>query len=176
VALAVEMLHAASLLHDDLIDDAETRRGAAAAFRRYGNVVSVMSGDFMLARVLGLLARSGSSAFTLLMSETAARICEGEVLQFQAATLETHDRRRVPPRDRGEDRGPAGDGARGRRRCSRARPSRSAPRCAASGWPTGARSRCRTTCSTCSATRPNSASPSAATCARARRRCRCSSC
>jgi octaprenyl-diphosphate synthase len=92
VALAVEMLHAASLLHDDLIDDAETRRGAAAAFRRYGNVVSVMSGDFMLARVLGLLARSGSSAFTMLMSETAARICEGEVLQFQAATLETHDR------------------------------------------------------------------------------------
>ena len=91
VALAVELLHAASLLHDDLIDDAETRRGAVAAFRRYGNVVSVMSGDFMLARVLGLLARSGSPEFTRLMSETAASICEGEVLQFQAATLETHD-------------------------------------------------------------------------------------
>ena len=91
-ALAVELLHAASLLHDDLIDDAETRRGAVAAFRRYGNVVSVMSGDFMLARVLGLLAGSGSAAFTRLMAETAARICEGEVLQFQAATLETYDR------------------------------------------------------------------------------------
>ena len=91
VALAVELLHAASLLHDDLIDDAETRRGSVAAFRRYGNVVSVMSGDFMLARVLGLLAQSGSAAFTRLMSETAAQICEGEVLQFQAATLETHD-------------------------------------------------------------------------------------
>lgn len=91
-ALAVELLHAASLLHDDLIDDAETRRGAVAAFRRYGNVVSVMSGDFMLARVLGLLAGSGSAAFTRLMAETAARICEGEVLQFQAATLETYER------------------------------------------------------------------------------------
>ncbi len=91
VALAVELLHSASLLHDDLIDDADTRRGGVAAFRRYGNVVSVMSGDFMLARVLGLLAQSGSSEFTLLMSQTAARICEGEVLQFQAATLETHD-------------------------------------------------------------------------------------
>ena len=91
VALAVELLHAASLLHDDLIDDAETRRGAVAAFRRYGNVVSVMSGDFMLARVLGLLAGSGSSEFTRLMSETAALICEGEVLQFQAATLEAYD-------------------------------------------------------------------------------------
>ncbi len=91
VALAVELLHAASLLHDDLIDDAETRRGAVAAFRRYGNVVSVMSGDFMLARVLGLLASSGSSDFTRLMSQTAALICEGEVLQFQAATLEAYD-------------------------------------------------------------------------------------
>jgi octaprenyl-diphosphate synthase len=91
VALAVELLHAASLLHDDLIDDAETRRGSVAAFRRYGNVVSVMSGDFMLARVLGLLARTASAGFTRLMSETAALICEGEVLQFQSATLETYD-------------------------------------------------------------------------------------
>ena len=88
-ALAVELLHSASLLHDDLIDDAETRRGYEAAFRHYGNVVSVMSGDYMLARVLGLLARSDAAAFTQLMSDTAARICEGEVLQFQMATLET---------------------------------------------------------------------------------------
>lgn len=87
VALAVELLHSASLLHDDLIDDADTRRGSEAAFRRYGNVVSVMSGDFMLARVLGLLARTGSADFTRLMAETAAAICEGEVLQFQVASL-----------------------------------------------------------------------------------------
>lgn len=87
VALAVELLHSASLLHDDLIDDADTRRGQEAAFRRYGNVVSVMSGDFMLARVLGLLARSGNAEFTELMSQTAAAICEGEVLQFQVASL-----------------------------------------------------------------------------------------
>lgn len=87
VALSVELLHSASLLHDDLIDDADTRRGTEAAFRRYGNVVSVMSGDFMLARVLGLLARSGSPEFTQLMADTAAAICEGEVLQFQVASL-----------------------------------------------------------------------------------------
>jgi len=90
VALSVELLHSASLLHDDLIDDANTRRGHEAAFRRYGNVVSVMSGDFMLARVLGLLARAESPPFTMLMSQTAARICEAEVLQFQMATLETY--------------------------------------------------------------------------------------
>lgn len=90
VALSVELLHSASLLHDDLIDDASTRRGHEAAFRRYGNVVSVMSGDFLLARVLGVLAASDSPAFTSLMSETAAKICEGEVLQFQMATLESY--------------------------------------------------------------------------------------
>lgn len=90
VALSVELLHSASLLHDDLIDDADTRRGSEAAFRRYGNVVSVMSGDFMLARVLRLLAASGSAEFTDLMARTAAAICEGEVLQFQVATLQDY--------------------------------------------------------------------------------------
>lgn len=90
VALAVELLHSASLLHDDLIDDADTRRGTEAAFRRYGNVVSVMSGDFMLARVLRLLAQSGSARFTELMARTAADVCEGEVLQFQVATLQDY--------------------------------------------------------------------------------------
>lgn len=88
VALAVELLHSASLLHDDLIDDADSRRGAEAAFRRYGSVVSVMSGDYLLARVLAILARSGHSGFTGLMAETAAAVCEGEVLQFQSASLQ----------------------------------------------------------------------------------------
>lgn len=88
VALSVELLHSASLLHDDLIDDSVTRRGTQAAFIRYGNVVSIMSGDFMLARVLGLLARSGNVEFIALMSRAAAALCEGEVLQFQVATLQ----------------------------------------------------------------------------------------
>jgi len=90
VALAVELLHSASLLHDDLIDDAATRRGHEAAFKRYGNVVSVMSGDYLLAKTLHLLARSESSAFTLLMAAAAAELCEGEVLQFQVAALEDY--------------------------------------------------------------------------------------
>ena len=90
VAVAVELLHSASLLHDDLIDDADTRRGREAAFKRDGNIVSVMSGDFMLAKVLGILAQTNNAQFTRLMSETASQICEGEVLQFQAASLETY--------------------------------------------------------------------------------------
>ncbi len=90
VALSVELLHSASLLHDDLIDDADTRRGREAAFRRYGNVVSVMSGDYMLAKMFELLAEANSSELIRLISHTAANICEGEVLQFQMATLETY--------------------------------------------------------------------------------------
>ncbi|MGL4610084.1 MAG: polyprenyl synthetase family protein [Trueperaceae bacterium] len=90
VALSVELLHSASLLHDDLIDDADTRRGREAAFRRYGNVVSVMSGDYMLAKMFELLAEANSSELIRLISHTAAAICEGEVLQFQMATLETY--------------------------------------------------------------------------------------
>jgi octaprenyl-diphosphate synthase len=90
VALSVELLHSASLLHDDLIDDADTRRGREAAFRRYGNVVSVMSGDYMLAKMFELLAEANSPDLIRMISYTAANICEGEVLQFQMATLETY--------------------------------------------------------------------------------------
>ncbi|WP_034407849.1 polyprenyl synthetase family protein [Deinococcus murrayi] len=86
LAVCVELLHSASLLHDDLIDDAETRRGQTAAFRRFGNVVSVMSGDFMLSRLLTLLAGlPGGPDLTRAFGEAASRICEGEVLQFQVA-------------------------------------------------------------------------------------------
>ncbi|MEF2278196.1 polyprenyl synthetase family protein [Deinococcus sp. YIM 134068] len=86
LAACVELLHSASLLHDDLIDDADTRRGQQAAFRRFGNVVSVMSGDFMLSRLLVLLAGlPGGAALIRAFGETASLVCEGEVLQFQVA-------------------------------------------------------------------------------------------
>ena len=99
LAVCIELLHSASLLHDDLIDDADTRRGQEAAFRRYGNVVSVMSGDFMLARLLMLLADlpGGGGRLTRAFGEVASVICEGEVLQFQVAaygnySLEQYER------------------------------------------------------------------------------------
>lgn len=85
LAIAVELLHSATLLHDDLIDDASTRRGMEAAFRKYGNAVSVLSGDFMLSRVLKILSDHPSS-LTAEFAETSMRICEGEVLQFQVAS------------------------------------------------------------------------------------------
>lgn len=91
LGVCVELLHSASLLHDDLIDDSETRRGHVTAFRRFGNVVSVMSGDFMLARLLTLLSQMpGSAELTRAFGETAGVICEGEVLQFQVAAYQEY--------------------------------------------------------------------------------------
>jgi octaprenyl-diphosphate synthase len=89
LALAVELLHSASLLHDDLVDDAETRRGKEAAFRKYGNAVSVLSGDYLLSRLMALLAQIGSMQLVAMFAETARQLSEAEVLQFQVAAL--HD-------------------------------------------------------------------------------------
>lgn len=90
LALSVELLHSATLLHDDLIDDAETRRGKIAAFRKYGNAVSVLSGDYLLSRLMYLLSQAGNLELVYLFSETARELSEGEVLQFEMAALETY--------------------------------------------------------------------------------------
>ena len=90
LALAVELLHSATLLHDDLIDDAETRRGKEAAFRRYGNAVSVLSGDFLLSRLLHVIAKTGSLELVERFAQVAKTLSEGEVLQFQVAALEDY--------------------------------------------------------------------------------------
>jgi octaprenyl-diphosphate synthase len=89
LALSVELLHSASLLHDDLVDDAETRRGKEAAFRKYGNAVSVLSGDYLLSRLMALLAQTGRMELVAMFAETARQLSEAEVLQFQVAAL--HD-------------------------------------------------------------------------------------
>uniref|UniRef100_A0A7V4AP40 Polyprenyl synthetase family protein n=2 Tax=Thermus tengchongensis TaxID=1214928 RepID=A0A7V4AP40_9DEIN len=90
LALAVELLHSATLLHDDLIDDAETRRGKEAAFRRYGNAVSVLSGDFLLSRLLHVIAKTGRMELVERFAQVAKTLSEGEVLQFQVTALEDY--------------------------------------------------------------------------------------
>jgi heptaprenyl diphosphate synthase len=80
-AASVELLHTASLVHDDVIDNAPTRRGRATANSLYNNAVSVMIGDFLFAHSADLIARVGSVRLVRLFARTLMRIVSGELDQ-----------------------------------------------------------------------------------------------
>jgi len=83
-----EMIHAASLLHDDVIDLADTRRGAKAAHKIYGNKVAVLAGDFLLARASVLLARLGDVRVVELLATVIEEMVQGEMMQVRANPTE----------------------------------------------------------------------------------------
>ncbi|EJC98786.1 terpenoid synthase [Fomitiporia mediterranea MF3/22] len=85
LAQIVEMIHVASLLHDDVIDGAALRRGAASAPAAFGNKLAVLAGDFLLGRASAALSRLGSSECVELIAGVIANLVEGEILQMQAA-------------------------------------------------------------------------------------------
>ena len=80
-----EMLHLGSLLHDDVVDDGEMRRGRPAAHRQFGNAVTVLAGDFCLAKAVSLAAEEGGFAAVHALGKTITAMAEGEVLQLQRA-------------------------------------------------------------------------------------------
>jgi heptaprenyl diphosphate synthase len=82
--VAVELVHIGSLYHDDVIDEAETRRGAESVNARWGNLRAILSGDFLLARASELAASLGTEVAGLLAA-TIGRLCEGEVRELQRA-------------------------------------------------------------------------------------------
>jgi octaprenyl-diphosphate synthase len=82
VASAMEYLHAATLLHDDIIDDAVLRRGKTVAHSVYGNAVTVLVGDFLLARALAICADSGKIKVIHLISNLTENMSTGEVHQL----------------------------------------------------------------------------------------------
>lgn len=84
LAEITEMIHAASLLHDDVIDVADTRRGAKAAHRIYGNKVAVLAGDFLLARASVLLSRLGDVKVVELLATVIEEMVQGELMQVKA--------------------------------------------------------------------------------------------
>lgn len=81
LAACVEFIHAATLLHDDVIDESSLRRGNATANTIWGNKSSVLVGDFLFSRAFQLMVKDGSLPVLELLSHTAARISEGEVMQ-----------------------------------------------------------------------------------------------
>ncbi|MFT4622977.1 MAG: octaprenyl-diphosphate synthase [Myxococcota bacterium] len=80
-----ELIHLGSLLHDDVVDDGHLRRGKAAAHRVYGTAVTVLTGDFCLARAVLLASEAGGHAAVTALSRAVTEMAEGEVLQLQRA-------------------------------------------------------------------------------------------
>ena len=89
LATAVEMLHNASLLHDDVIDTADTRRGQPSVNARWGNATAVLVGDWLLAQIMRLLDEVDDRSATRLVNSTVIEMVEAELLQQQVQT--THE-------------------------------------------------------------------------------------
>jgi octaprenyl-diphosphate synthase len=92
-AAAIEFMHTATLLHDDVVDESDTRRGRETARLIWGNQATVLVGDFLLGQAFRMLVDVGSLPVLRILSNAAATIAEGEVMQLAAAknTATTED-------------------------------------------------------------------------------------
>lgn len=81
-AVVMEMLHTASLVHDDVVDDSPTRRGAPAVHSKWTNKVAVLAGDYMLARVIGITAEVRNTRILNIVAQLGQSLSSGEVLQL----------------------------------------------------------------------------------------------
>jgi octaprenyl-diphosphate synthase len=94
LAAAVEFIHTATLLHDDVVDGSETRRGKSAANIVFGNPATVLVGDFLFARAFELMVEDGSLKVLKILSSASAIIAQGEVDQLTAQRkIETSEER-----------------------------------------------------------------------------------
>ncbi|SMX26326.1 Octaprenyl-diphosphate synthase [Pelagimonas phthalicica] len=85
LAATVEFIHTATLLHDDVVDESEKRRGRPTANLLWDNKSSVLVGDYLFARSFQLMTETGNIDVLRILSNAAATIAEGEVLQLTAA-------------------------------------------------------------------------------------------
>jgi heptaprenyl diphosphate synthase len=86
--VVVELVHLASLYHDDVIDEASTRRTTSSVNARFGNLVAVVVGDFLLARAASIAAALGNQVSSLVAS-TLGKMCEGQVAEVRSC-YDTH--------------------------------------------------------------------------------------
>jgi octaprenyl-diphosphate synthase len=94
LAAAVEFIHTATLLHDDVVDGSEQRRGKSAANIVFGNPATVLVGDFLFARAFELMVEDGSLKVLKILSHASAVIAQGEVDQLTAQRrIETSEER-----------------------------------------------------------------------------------
>ncbi len=81
-AAIIEFIHTATLLHDDVVDNAQTRRGSSTANTLWGNEPSVLVGDFLFSKSFELMAHNGSEEIMRIMSEATTSLAEGEILEL----------------------------------------------------------------------------------------------
>jgi len=83
LAVGIEYIHTASLLHDDVVDDADTRRGKRSAHRVFGNAAAVLTGDYMYANALHLYSVYGTPKMIEVVSEAVKTMAEGQLLELK---------------------------------------------------------------------------------------------
>ncbi len=83
LAACVELIHSATLLHDDVIDESKLRRGLKTTNSIWGNQSSILVGDYLLSRCFEIMVDDGDLEILKLLSSTSAKIAQGEVLQLQ---------------------------------------------------------------------------------------------
>ena len=86
LSVAFEMVHLATLVHDDIVDEASTRRGIPTVNARYGDKVAILLGDYLFAKTAGLIADVEDFRIDRLFSDTVASVCEGTIIEL----LSTH--------------------------------------------------------------------------------------
>ena len=82
MAVVIELIHTATLLHDDVVDESTTRRGQDTSNELWGNAPSVLVGDFLYSRAFEIMVEPNSMAIMKILSKTTNQIAEGEVLQL----------------------------------------------------------------------------------------------
>ena len=83
LAACVELIHSATLLHDDVIDESDLRRGVKTTNSIWGNQSSILVGDYLLSRCFEMMVEDGDLEVLKLLSSTSAKIAQGEVLQLE---------------------------------------------------------------------------------------------
>ena len=81
-AVSLELMHTASLVHDDVVDNSPTRRGDKALHEQWSNKIAILVGDYMLSKAIGLLSSVRNNTILTIISEMTAALTSGEILQL----------------------------------------------------------------------------------------------
>jgi len=82
IAAIIEFIHTATLMHDDVVDNAKTRRGASTVNTVWGNELSVLVGDFLYCKSFELMSREGNPEILKIISKATTALSEGEILEI----------------------------------------------------------------------------------------------